>query len=59
LQGSLRFRSGDHALLIDGTSPDLATAQLAQKPLIDGFLASIRCHVSLQAGPRSLIFLLG
>lgn len=50
LQGSLRFRSGDHALLIDGTSPDLATAQLAQKPVIDGFFASIRCHVSLQAG---------
>lgn len=50
LQGSLRFRSGDHALVIDGTSPDLATAQLAQKPLIDGFLASIRCHISLQ-GP--------
>jgi hypothetical protein len=47
LQGSLRFRSGDHALLIDGTSPDLATAQLAQKPFIDGFLASIRCHVSV------------
>jgi hypothetical protein len=51
LQGSLRFRSGDHALLIDGTSPDLTTAQLAQKPVIDGFLASIRCHVSPQPGP--------
>lgn len=48
LQGSLRFRSGDHALLIDGTSPDLTTAQLAQKPVIDGFLASIRCDVSPQ-----------
>jgi hypothetical protein len=45
LQGSLRFRSGDHALLIDGTSPALTTAQLAQKPLIDGFLASVWCHV--------------
>jgi hypothetical protein len=45
LQGSLRFRSGDHALLIDGTSPILATAQLAQKPPIDGFLASVRCEV--------------
>jgi len=43
LQGSLRFRSGDHALLMDGTSPDLTTAQLAQKPPIDGFFASIRC----------------
>jgi hypothetical protein len=44
LRGSLRFRSGDHALLIDGASPELATAQLAQKPPIDGFLASVRCQ---------------
>jgi hypothetical protein len=46
LQGSLRFRSGDHALLIDGTSPDLKTAQLAQKPMLDGFLASVQCQAS-------------
>ena len=44
LRGSLRFRSGDHALVIDGTSPSLTTAQLAQKPFIDGFVASIRCN---------------
>jgi hypothetical protein len=43
LQGSLRFRSGDHALLMDGTSPNLTTAQLAQKPPMDGFFASVRC----------------
>ena len=41
LKGSLRFRSGDHALLMDGTSPNLTTAKLAQKPNIDGFFASI------------------
>ena len=41
LRGSLRFRSGDHALLMDGTSPSLTTAQLAQKPLLDGFFASV------------------
>jgi hypothetical protein len=41
LRGSLRFRSGDHALLMDGTSPQLNTAQLTQKPVIDGFLASV------------------
>jgi hypothetical protein len=41
LKGSLRFRSGDHALLMDGTSPSLTTAKLVQKPNIDGFLASI------------------
>jgi hypothetical protein len=44
LYGSLRFRSGDYALLMDGTSPGPATAQVAQKPSIDGFFASIRCH---------------
>ena len=46
LRGCLRFRSGDHALLIDGTGPSLATAQLAQKPVIDGFFASVCCEVS-------------
>ncbi len=44
LYGSLRFRSGDYALLMDGTTPELATAQIAQKPAIDGFFASVRCH---------------
>jgi len=44
LRGSLRFRTGDHALIMNGTSPNLATAQLAQKPAIDGFFASIRCQ---------------
>jgi hypothetical protein len=44
LHGSLRFRSGDHALLMDGTSPKLTTAQLAQKPAIDGFFTSICCR---------------
>jgi hypothetical protein len=43
LYGSLRFRSGDYALLMDGTSADLTTAQLAQKPTMDGFFVSIRC----------------
>lgn len=44
LYGSLRFRSGDHALIMDGTTPDLSTAQLAQKPAIDGFFASVMCR---------------
>jgi hypothetical protein len=42
LHGSLRFRSGDHALTMDGTSPSLTTARLAQKPTMDGFFASVR-----------------
>jgi anti-sigma regulatory factor (Ser/Thr protein kinase) len=41
LAGSLRFRSGDHALLMDGTGPNLTTARLAQKANLDGFFASI------------------
>ena len=44
LYGSLRFRSGDYALLMDGTSPGPGTAQVAQKPPIDGFFVSVRCH---------------
>ena len=47
LHGLLRFRSGDHALTMSGISPQLSTAQLAEKPVIDGFFASVtaRCHV--------------
>lgn len=45
LHGSLRFRSGDHALTMDGASPDLATSRLAQKPEIDGFFASVCCDL--------------
>jgi hypothetical protein len=45
LYGSLRFRSGDYALLMDGTSPDLTTAQLAQKPAMDGFFVSVCSRV--------------
>ena len=43
LNGSLRFRSGDHALVINGHNPSLVAAKLAQKPKIGGFLASVRC----------------
>jgi hypothetical protein len=43
-QGSLR--SGDHALVMDETSPMLAAAQLAQNPMIDGFFASVRCNAT-------------
>lgn len=46
LNGALRFRSGDHALTIDGTSPNLTTSQLQQKPYLDGFFVSVRCHTN-------------
>jgi hypothetical protein len=54
LYGSLRFRSGDYVLLMDGTSPGPATAQVAQKPFIDGFFASIRCHCGSISGKEEL-----
>jgi hypothetical protein len=42
----LRFRSGDHALVIDGTSPKLAEAQLIQLARLKGFVVSVRCSLS-------------
>ena len=46
LSGELRFRSGDHAITMDGTSPTLAKSRIAQKAPIDGFFASVRCRAS-------------
>lgn len=43
LRGSLRFRSGDHALTIDGDHPALVMARLIQKPPLGGFFVSVRC----------------
>lgn len=45
LNGVLRFRTGDHALLMDGTSPSLTTARLMQKPAIGGFFASVAIRI--------------
>jgi hypothetical protein len=45
LNGALRFRSGNHALTIDGRSPTLLMAKLAQKPQIKGFVASVSCSL--------------
>lgn len=44
LSGSLRFRSGDHALVIDGGNPSLMTARVAQKPFLKGLLISVACE---------------
>ena len=43
LNGSLRFRTEDHALLIDGTGPNLITSRIAQKSRMQGFLISVLC----------------
>lgn len=44
LDGELRFRSGDHALTIDGTAPSLLERRLLQKTELQGFVASIVCR---------------
>jgi anti-sigma regulatory factor (Ser/Thr protein kinase) len=44
LNADLRFRSGDHALLISGSRPELKIARLAQKAPYNGFLAAVRCR---------------
>ena len=44
LNGNLRFRTEDHALLIDGTTPSLVTSRIAQKCYVKGFLVSAVCR---------------
>jgi hypothetical protein len=43
LNASLRFRSGDHALTMSGTSPTLVNALVARKPRASGFMISVHC----------------
>ena len=45
LNGRLRFRSGDHALSIDGRSPALMGARVAQKASIPGLFISVNCEI--------------
>lgn len=44
LQGALRFRSGDHALIINGNNPSLMIARVAQKPFLKGLMISVACE---------------
>jgi len=44
LNGSLRFRSGDSALTIEGQNPGVIPAKLWQKPMLQGFFASVICR---------------
>jgi hypothetical protein len=50
LNGSLRFRSGDHALVINGSNPSLIMARAAEKPYLNGLLISVACDNA--GGPR-------
>ena len=47
LNSTLRFRSGDHALLIDGRNPSLMNALVAQKTTLRGFLVSVSCDTGV------------
>lgn len=44
LSGMLRFRSGNHALTIDGQKFDFMSAKVAQKARMHGFLACVSCR---------------
>lgn len=44
LDGILRFRSDDHALVISGRGPKLESARLMQRASSVGFSTSVRCH---------------
>jgi hypothetical protein len=45
LNGALRFRSGDHALTIDGYNPTAIPSRVARKVPVDGLSVSVRCEV--------------
>ena len=46
LNGALRFRSGDHALTIDGYNPTAMPYRVAKKLPIPGFFTSVRCQLA-------------
>lgn len=48
MTGQLRFRSGDHALSLDGRFGDRIGRQLSQKPRIAGFFAAVVCRAPRQ-----------
>jgi anti-sigma regulatory factor (Ser/Thr protein kinase) len=43
--GYLRWRSGDHALVIDARNPNESSGDLLQKPMFDGLTLSARCSM--------------
>jgi hypothetical protein len=44
-RGYLRWRSGDHALVIDARDPNASAGDLLQKPLAEGLTLSVRCSM--------------
>ena len=45
LAGTLRFRTGDHALTIEGQRIELMSSKTAQKVELKGFLISVACRL--------------
>lgn len=43
--GHLRFRSGDHVLVMSGQSPSLGHAYISQLSTVSGFVISVSCSV--------------
>ncbi|WP_020086036.1 ATP-binding protein [Hyphomicrobium zavarzinii] len=46
-EGSLRFRSGEAAVLIDGQSPSPLRPKVKPKVRLNGFMASVNCRVAM------------
>jgi hypothetical protein len=44
-RGYLRWRSGDHALVIDARNPNESSGDLLQKSMFDGLALSVHCSV--------------
>lgn len=44
LNGSLRFRSGDHSLEVNGVTPSLAKASIFQRLPLAGFVVTVTCR---------------
>jgi hypothetical protein len=53
LRGSLRFRSGNHALIIDGDRIERMQAKTAQKVGLQGFFASVSCKPASKRSERA------
>lgn len=45
-RGYLRWRSGDHALIIDARNPNESSGDLVQKPMFDGLTFSALCSMN-------------
>ena len=52
MTGHLRFRSGDHALTLDGRFGDRVARQLAQKPRLRGVFVAVSCRTPTMTSRR-------